>query len=203
MAIERLIFVRHGESRHHVDGLTGGWTDTPLTDRGRRQAAAAAQHLADLDLAGFALFTSDLERASETAAIIGRAIEREPVRLEALREINNGEATGLTLAEARMIESSPPAETDLDWAAYPGAESLRALDARMRDALSALADTEHRRLIVVGHGLSGTVLMKAWLGIPLLPYIAFNLGPASVSELAINEWSERCLERLNCQYGEA
>ena len=30
-----LILVRHGESQHHVLGLSGGWTDTPLTDGGR------------------------------------------------------------------------------------------------------------------------------------------------------------------------
>ena len=32
-----IIIVRHGQSEHHVRGLTGGWTDTPLTALGHGQ----------------------------------------------------------------------------------------------------------------------------------------------------------------------
>jgi broad specificity phosphatase PhoE len=201
MAIEHLIFVRHGESRHLVDGLTGGWTDTSLTDRGRRQMAATAQHLDSLNLSDFAFFTSDLKRAQESASIIGEALALDIAPLSELREINNGDATGLTVGEAERIQRPAPAEPDPDWAAYAGAESLRALDARMRRALAELSEAGHSRVLLVGHGFSGAVLLKAWLGLPLMPYIAFDLAPASVSELSINSWSEPCINRLNCQYG--
>jgi broad specificity phosphatase PhoE len=203
MAIKRLIFVRHGESRHLVDGLTGGWTDTPLTPRGRRQATATADHLAEADLTGFGLFTSDLTRARETAEIIGNRIGLAPTPLRSLREINNGEATGLSVAEAERIARPAPDGVDQDWSRFPGGESLRALDARMRKALQDLERSRYDRVLVIGHGFSGTVLLKTWLGIPLLPYVAFNLGPGSVSELSVNEWSEPCIERLNSQFGEA
>ncbi len=202
MAIKRLIFVRHGESEHHVNGMTGGWTDTPLTERGRRQAAATAAHLAALNLSDIGFFTSDLLRADQTAAIIGEQLERQPAQLHSLREVNNGEATGLTVAEARRIERPPPASFDPDWSAFEGAESLRQLDARMRQALAELAAQGHSEVLAVGHGFSGTVLLKAWLGLPLQPYVAFNLGPASVSEFRINEFSEPCIERLNATFGE-
>ncbi len=36
--IKELILLRHGESEHLVRGLTGGWTDTPLTRRPARLA---------------------------------------------------------------------------------------------------------------------------------------------------------------------
>lgn len=185
-----------------MDGLTGGWTDTSLTDRGRRQAAATARHLADLDLSGFGFFTSDLKRASETATIIGDPLERSPIALSDLREVNIGDATGLTVTEAAKIKRPSPAKPDPDWASHAGGESLRALDTRMRCALGRLAETGHSRVLIVGHGFSGTLLLKAWLGLPLLPYIAFNLAPASVSEFSINEWSEPCINRLNSEYGE-
>jgi probable phosphoglycerate mutase len=200
--IKRLIFVRHGESEHHVNGMTGGWTDTPLTDRGRRQAATTARHLAALDFSGTGFFTSDLLRASQTAEIIGDQLGRQPVSLDALREVNNGEATGLSVAEAKNIERPQPAVYDPDWTAYPGGESMKVLDARMRAALAELADTGHSDVLVVGHGFSGTLLLKAWLGLPIQPYIAFNLSPASVTEFFINEFSEPCIERLNATFGE-
>lgn len=201
--IKRLVFVRHGESEHHVNGMTGGWTDLPLTERGRRQAAATARHLAELDLSDAGFFTSDLLRASQTAEIIGDALGRQPIALDVLREVNNGEATGLSVEDAKKIERPHPAEYDPDWTAYPGGESMKALDARMRAALADLIDTGHSEVLVVGHGFSGTLLLKAWLGLPIIPYIAFNLSPASVSEFFINEFSEPCIERLNSVYGEA
>lgn len=202
MPIERLIFVRHGESRHHVDGLTGGWTDSALTDRGRRQVAATADHLADLDQSRLGFFTSDLKRAYETAEIIGEPLGLTPIPVRDLREVNLGEATGLTLEEAEKIRRPPPAVPDPDWSGYAGGESLRMLDARMRRALSQLEDTGYSQVLVVGHGFSGAMLLRAWLALPLQPYVAFDLSPASVSELLINEWSERCIKRLNSRYAE-
>jgi probable phosphoglycerate mutase len=200
--IQRLIFVRHGESEHHVNGMTGGWTDTPLTDRGRRQAHATARHLAELDLTSAGYFSSDLLRASQTAEIIGAQLGRQPVSLESLREVNNGEATGLSVAQAKRIERPHPEVYDPDWTAYPGGESMKVLDARMRAALGELTATGHSEVLVVGHGFSGTLLLKAWLGMPIQPYIAFNLSPASVSEFFINEFSEPCIQRLNATFGE-
>ena len=136
------------------------------------------------------------------AAGLGEQLGRPPQQLPSLREINNGEATGLTVAEAKKLERPSPPGFDPDWSAFAGGESLRDLDARMRMALSELAGQGHTEVLAVGHGFSGTVLLKAWLGLPMQPYIAFNLGPASVSEFRINEFSEPCIERLNASFGE-
>jgi len=36
--MQELILVRHAEAEHLVSDLTGGWPDSSLTNRGRRQA---------------------------------------------------------------------------------------------------------------------------------------------------------------------
>ena len=46
-----IILVRHGEATHHTQHLTGGWTDSVLTEKGRAQLQAAAAMLAR-DFAG-------------------------------------------------------------------------------------------------------------------------------------------------------
>ena len=46
-----IILVRHGEATHHTQRLTGGWTDSQLTEKGRAQIKAAAVKLAK-DFAG-------------------------------------------------------------------------------------------------------------------------------------------------------
>ena len=43
--INHLFYACHRESEHQVTGLTGGWTDTPLTGSGRDQVSATAVYL--------------------------------------------------------------------------------------------------------------------------------------------------------------
>ncbi len=66
----RILLVRHGESEWNADGRWQGQADPPLTERGRRQAVHAASALGTID----AIVTSDLERASETGAILARLL---------------------------------------------------------------------------------------------------------------------------------
>ena len=176
--------------------MTGGWTDTPLTARGQAQIAATATALQRM-APGSPVVSSDLQRTMQSAEIIGRAVNSKPVVNPLLREINTGAATGLTQAEADAIAQPPPSQFDPDWSAFEGAESYRALAERMARALALLEALGHERLIVVGHGVSGAMLLKQWLRLEPLQPVSLRLGPASPSEVRINEWNERQLVRLN------
>ena len=95
-----IILVRHGEATHHTQHLTGGWTDSDLTEAGRSQLEALAEKLA-LDFKGrsekFRILASDLKRAAESAAIIAARLHMDgKVEKHAfLREKNNGLAAKL------------------------------------------------------------------------------------------------------------
>ena len=89
----RVLFVRHGQSEWNALGRWQGQADPPLSELGREQARAAAHSFGALD----AIFASDLQRASETAAIISSVLGVGPVILEPdLRERDAGEWSGLT-----------------------------------------------------------------------------------------------------------
>ncbi len=93
----QLILVRHGQSQGNIDGRIQGHDD-PLTGLGRTQARAAGEALAKRG--GIThLYASSLDRALETATIIGEAIGLTPVPVPGLAEINAGTAVGLLLAE--------------------------------------------------------------------------------------------------------
>ena len=101
-----IILVRHGEATHHTQHLTGGWTDSVLTEKGRAQLQAAAAMLAR-DFAGrkekLRILASDLKRAAESAQILAAALQME-ANIEYcpfLREKNNGIAAGMTEEEAK------------------------------------------------------------------------------------------------------
>ena len=34
----KIILIQHCQSEHHINNMSGGWTDTPLTEFGRKQA---------------------------------------------------------------------------------------------------------------------------------------------------------------------
>ena len=71
-----LLLVRHGQSLGNVEQRIQG-IDDPLTDHGREQARGVARALADRgDITH--LYASPLDRALETASIIGAATGREP-----------------------------------------------------------------------------------------------------------------------------
>jgi probable phosphoglycerate mutase len=199
--MDRLIFIRHGESQHTVQGLMGGWVETPLTALGERQVKAVADHLAELKLPGVTeLYTSDLKRAAQTSRIIGETLSLRPVEMCELREINTGDAAGLSKSEVAKINGPTPELPDLDWRPNENAETYREMAERVASALQLIENSHTDTAIVVGHGLSGQELLRAWLRLPLESKIAFNFDSASLTEMRINRWGERQLERLNITF---
>ncbi|MGX7051998.1 2,3-bisphosphoglycerate-dependent phosphoglycerate mutase [Leuconostoc palmae] len=65
-----LVLVRHGESTANRDNEFTGWTDVPLTDKGRAQAKIVGETIFEKQLNFDAVHTSYLQRAIVTANII-------------------------------------------------------------------------------------------------------------------------------------
>jgi broad specificity phosphatase PhoE len=149
-----LLLVRHGETDWNAERRFQGHADPPLNDVGRRQASVLADELEGERID--AVYTSDLARARETAAIVAERRGIPVVALPELREIDVGEWQGLTWPE---IEERHPEgvrawhETGQGWMQ---GETYDELGARILDVLRRIAE-EHadERVLVVGHG--GTV----------------------------------------------
>ena len=90
-----LLLARHGETDWNREGRWQGGSDTSLNERGREQARELAQQLDSVD----AIYSSDLARAAETAAIIAGTLGVE-VRVDPrLRERSFGDWEGLNAEE--------------------------------------------------------------------------------------------------------
>lgn len=85
-----LHIVRHAETEYNVAHVMQGWSNSPITDRGREQIAAAGAALAGVPFD--AAFSSDLERTRLTAEGILAAHPSPPALAlrEDLREWNFG-----------------------------------------------------------------------------------------------------------------
>jgi probable phosphoglycerate mutase len=146
----RLLCVRHAESVWNAEGRWQGQADPPLSDRGRKDAAAAA---ARLNGSVERIVSSDLLRALETAEIVARLLGSGEVEIEPdLREVDIGEWSGLTRDE---IEVRWPGGID-GWRSGgfvpPGAEDPAAFLGRVVRGLERVAALGDRPALVVTHG---------------------------------------------------
>lgn len=142
--------LRHGQSEWNATGRWQGQADPPLTELGRRQAAAAAPTLA-ADCPRFdCVVSSDLTRARQTAEVLAAALGIATVVVDhRLREAHAGEWQGLTRAE---IEVRWPGWLD-SGRRPPGFEPYDAAAARFCESLRDTAQTiPGGHALVVSHG---------------------------------------------------
>jgi 2,3-bisphosphoglycerate-dependent phosphoglycerate mutase len=102
MKTKRLLLLRHGESIWNRENRFTGWTDVPLTDRGRREAVAAGQGLREKGFLFDVAFTSVLKRAIKTLWLVMEEMDLMwiPVhRSWRLNERHYGALQGLDKAE--------------------------------------------------------------------------------------------------------
>ena len=136
-----------------------GFTDTPLNDTGRAQAAELGERTASSGVVS--LWSSDLSRARETAEIVGDRLGL-PVRLDPrLREANRGRWEGSRFID---IEREEP-ELHAAWMRagasfrFPGGESLLDQQERVIAALEDIHATGELPALVVCHGGSIRVML--------------------------------------------
>jgi 2,3-bisphosphoglycerate-dependent phosphoglycerate mutase len=198
--MRELTLVRHGESEHHVKGYTGGWTDLPLTERGREQARRTARYLRDVVRAPCTrIFSSDLSRARGTAELLAETLALDVYFSPALRELNNGVARNLSQAEATRIEL-PRTESSLDWIPYPEAESWRMMFQRVAAFLVHTEAATPEPPLIVSHGNAMTCIILWWLRLTEdrhLESLTFDLEPCSVTRLRLDSHGNRCVLKVN------
>ena len=138
-----ILLARHGETQENRERRFQGQLDVPLSDTGREQARALADHAAAEDPPIVALYTSPLVRASETAEIVGARLGLEPRPDPRLKEVDVGDW------EKRLKDDVERDDPD-DWAAFmragkdfrfPGGESFAEQQERV---LAALDDVTRR-----------------------------------------------------------
>jgi probable phosphoglycerate mutase len=169
VVVVRLWLVRHGATRWSEEGRLCGWTDVPLSPKGRGQAGPIRRRL---DGQGFdGVWTSDLTRAAEFARLT--TSHADPDRR--LRELDFGALEGKTWGQIEL----PTRESLLGFDGFtaPGGESVDHLEARVADFLSELGEGDH---LLFTHG--GVIrLLSRRCGVA---------SSAAPGELTILEWGK-------------
>lgn len=196
----RVVLARHGQSMavergepvysHHPIGLTA---------EGRNQAGRLAAVLAPVPLD--AVYTSDLNRARETAGPVAAAQGLAPIVVPALREIFLGELEGQTLArvhadhqpfipwlEVAFNGRFPSQEfhhpADL---VFPGGESVVSVWDRVREPFLDIARRHLGGTIaVIAHGWVLQPLLCHVIGAPIGDYFRLELPYAAPTLVEID-----------------
>jgi 2,3-bisphosphoglycerate-dependent phosphoglycerate mutase len=153
----QIVFETHSLSEDNEAGIATGWLPGRLSSLGREKASALGERRRADGLA--AVFTSDLGRAMETAAI---AFARSDVPVLAdwrLRECDYGARNG---APAETVHADRTAYLERP---YPGGESWRAATDRIGRFLADVAVSwEGARVLVIGHVATRLGLERFILG---------------------------------------
>ena len=155
--------VRHGATDWNIDKRAQGTADIPLAEAGRLQAVHTANELEGFDVD--AVYSSDLQRARDTALAIAARHGLEVIEDPDFREIDQGEWTGLPVDEIkrRWPEMWGPAR---HYNTRPGGESPQQVRARALAALRRVLDAHpDGAVVIVSHG--GTI---RWLSAEVLGY---------------------------------
>jgi broad specificity phosphatase PhoE len=175
-----LLLVRHGETDAVKGSLTGWKAGFHLNNTGREQARRLAQCLSELKVN--AIYTSPLERAVETATIIGEPHGLSPTVREQLGDLRFGEWEERTFEELRRDPRWERFNSKRSLIRAPGGELMIEVQARMVDEVETLRERHvNETVAVVSHLDPLRSLIAHYLGIPLDFLLRFELNVGSVS----------------------
>ena len=182
----RLILVRHGQTESNKLGRIQGINDSSLTDVGREQAESAACAL--VSDAPFALYSSPLRRALQTAEAIGSCAGVQPAEVKELIEMDVGKFEGLSGLQLRERFPEVMRSWDNDPAStvIPGGESLRDVRGRAWPAVQSLTERhESETVVAVTHNFTIHTIVCTALDMPLNNFRKLRIDLGSITRLEI------------------
>lgn len=178
--------VRHGEVENPKGIIYGRLPGFHLSDRGKRQAEAAAERLGGRDIG--AIWASPMERAQETAAAIAGPHRLEVVTDERLIE-SDSTVEGIG-RRARDFVLSPRHWWHFRNPMKPSwGESFGDIRGRMMAAIeAAVAAAETKEVVVVSHQTPVLVARLALAKRNLPPWLAFTpCSTGSVTSMELDD----------------
>lgn len=142
---------RHGETDWNLKGLIQGHTDIPLNETGKKQAFELAAAIKDKGISIRKIYSSDLQRARETAEIAAQVLLVETEALKGIQEVNLGRWEGYTWKQVREFFPDEYRKwyNNRRYEVPPEGESYEQVLQRVVPVLSRISSEEENVLVVV------------------------------------------------------
>lgn len=142
-----LFIIRHGQTDWNIVGKIQGQIDIPLNDTGKEQAQRVASFLKKKNVSFSALYSSDLQRAYQTAQPISKAFSLTTTLTPFLREQHVGIWQGRTRQEMREQHGG-----HFDWERVPDGETKTEFLRRIVNHITLIAQNHiNESVIIVTH----------------------------------------------------
>lgn len=184
-----MLLVRHGKTPTTGTVLPGRAKGLHLSDEGRAQAEEVAGRIAALQVATgtgpVAVYASPLERTTETARPIARALGLRVRADRGLLECDFGQWTGARLAALYKKPEWGAVQRNPSGFRFPDGESFLEMQTRMASTLARLA-ARHRgtTVVAVSHADPIKAAVAHAAGTPLDLFQRLTVAPCSVSAIA-------------------
>jgi len=187
-----IYLVRHGQNDYVEKGKLAGWLPgVHLNAVGKEQAAEAAEMLRAVRLQ--AVYSSPLERATETADEIAAIQGLNVIVLQGLGEMRIGRWEGLSLRAARRRKLWPTIQYTPSLARFPEGESFLEAQSRIVETLEGLRSKHSGSIACVSHADPIKLAIAHYIGLPIDSFQRLDVRPASISELSIEDRSARLI----------
>ena len=183
-----LLLIRHGENEFVKTGkMAGRLPGVHLNERGRQQAAELSEALKNVPLK--AVYSSPLERATETAEPIAQAHKLEVQLRPDLMENDIGKWQGRTLKQLSRLKKWKIVQRAPSRFTFPEGESFLQTQTRVIACLDEIVASHKPKDIVaaVFHADPIKLAVAHYLGMPLDHFQRLACDTASVTVLYVSE----------------
>jgi len=182
------ILVRHGTTPTTGKELPGRAPGLSLSEQGKAEAERTAHYLRTSFDSVAAVYSSPLERTSETAAPIAAAFGRKITPVNELLELDCGDWTGEKLSSVTKRREWKELMNHASTFRFPGGETFNEALQRVRSFLSGVAaEFLGETVIAVSHADPIRAIVTDALGLHLDQVHRVNISPASVSLLIFHD----------------
>lgn len=194
--------VRHGQTLFNKLNRMQGWCDSPLTDTGIQQAQNLGYGLIVSNIHFDQAFSSNSERAFETANhIVSSALTVK--RTKEFKEISFGDFEGSITEEAHIGRNTT---FEVDWTDV-GGENFETVKKRMNKKIHEIYENalNNENILIVSHGAAITAYLSQFPNFNFEKIITGELPPirnCSISHVKFEGNNSKLIEYDNCTYSQ-
>lgn len=150
--ITTIYLVRHGETKYNKLEIIMGNSNAALNYTGKKNSKNIGKKLKKLKIKPDLIYSSDLQRAKQTAEIIAREIQfTKPIRkAKSLREINYGDLEGIPIKNAR--QAVPEYHSKNVNFTFPNGESYSKMHKRViKETRRIVKQNQGNTILIISH----------------------------------------------------
>lgn len=182
-----ILLIRHGENQYVKKGkLAGRLPGVHLNEKGRKQADAVAQFLAEMPIK--AVYSSPLERTMETAKPIAAVHKLAVIKRPGLQEVDFGQWEDKSLKQLMRRKLWKTVQSAPSRMRFPEGESFVQAQLRVTAELEFLVGLhkDMELVVCVGHSDMIKLALAYFMGLALDNFQRLMVSPASISTLHLS-----------------